>query len=617
MNTYKEYLLEQLPNHLWTMKEKDSRDNRDPLLLKIKSRYIDDFFNYYLFEVNITPKELASAFKKDTRSLAEILYNPWFQEYEQRSIWIKLFEKEIAQNEDLFNSCLKQCLNMHSNLLENNPTEKKKLEIEENFESFKHLVDIGKEAGRFKHISNESLQTSYSLYKNHLEAQGLFNSDFSFGKLLTSLEVKNKNDEKNLYFQTYMKDIIDFLYLNSEKITEILKNDKVCKNFVTQILTVYDSANIQIQTEFIKNKLIENKEFRILVNINEKALFYKNFPQLIEKYFDILLPSETDILYSVELNNYYPSEFNSPFGTKITEWFSTILHKKDNEKKVVNLDVLDILIKKINSYGINGVKEYSGRAKINAINNNIKYTSEVDSKIINYIETNMESLFFQFYSIPKDKNLSKKVNYRDEDIIKLGNIYKFITEKYPSLSRSFTALANTYTKEIVAELFQSDSSQKSRFKMIMEVINQFKNPEILSEVINNNNKWSEVFSVEKIQNNKTKYIDLPLAFAVIEGSPSETFEWFLNSPQLEELADIKHKGKNIIEYLSETPKFNNILNILSENSVAFKALVLDNKKVFKKLSNHTDERIKKTTAFLNIEEKIAPKKEDSIKIKKI
>ena len=106
MNNYKKYLLEESGNHLYKMKSKDTNSLWSNQSLTVNSVYISDFFEFYLKDLKITPKELMES--SDSSKFIEIFYNVNYQKFEQRKEWIKIFENVIVNDSNFFNESLKK-----------------------------------------------------------------------------------------------------------------------------------------------------------------------------------------------------------------------------------------------------------------------------------------------------------------------------------------------------------------------------------------------------------------------------------------------------------------------------------------------------------------------------
>lgn len=606
MKHYKEYLFKELSNHLYKMMNKDTESffsNQGP---KIESIYIQDFIEFYTEGLKLTPTEILKAMEDDVRHLSEVLYSPYFQKFEQRMNWVKIFEEDLVKNPKFFAEALKICLSLHSNLLIKNYDDKMKdVYIKENKEIFESIVRIGKENGSFKNISQNSLRTSYVLYKNILEQEGIFNSEFSFLNLKNSFIKNDKN-----FFNTYMIDSIDFIESNPEKITDIYDSVEASKKFVEELLSVKDPVIFERQSNFIFNLIKNDHKFRELVSKDGKRAICENHQDFIIPYFDSLNDLELHNIFYNHKNYINNLTLTEVYGSKAQNWISTLL--EESKKAPINFEIIDCILSKMlfqNPQATEEVEFYSCRVKlyflkIHIQDNNFKVKQGLPTKekeIINYLEKNINSIKFDI------KN--RRIN---EDINNFKEIYNFVKEKNIKLLPILNESVYLSAKEIIKEIFSEGNqfNKSDNIELLSQIIKDFECPEVLQYVIESNQKWDKEITI-RIKNDKRKdnYIDKPFVFALIDSSSIKTFEWLLNSSQLEVLADIKYKNKGIIEHLCLKNNFEEYLNVLVESPQGFKKLVLENKKTLKKLSTSKNENIKTKTMFV--------KMEDNLKIKEV
>jgi hypothetical protein len=617
MNNYKTYLFKESGNHLYRMKDEDTRNMWNNQSLVISSTHIKDFFDFYLQDLKITPKELME--NSDSSRFIEIFYNIHYQRFEQRKEWINTFEETIVNNPIFFKEALKTCLTSHSTLLNNSyPDDIKNHYLEENKQLFEQLVKKGKEAGSFNHISQADLSTSYSLYKTILEQEGVFKSDFSFSKLIDSLKPvpNNRRSDENKFFQTYIVDVIEFLKDKPEKMQEILKDNIILKNFVTEILTVNDPANFELQSSFVSDLIKKEQQFRSIINEENKKPFYNNFRDLVPLYFNSLNHTEKQSLFNDHHYGFNNSKISENYGAKATHWLG--LFMADDKSSPADFDTFDLVLTKQKEIGkkieIEDMNEFCSRAQVAFIAKHIEYdTLQVqrgvgtkENEIIDYLHERLRDTSF---------TINPKNQYASDDIGNLEKVYKFIIEKDGESLSLIKDKINLNAERLIKELFAGDTYNKTKYvDLLAQTLNRFECPESLKVITEKGYAWDLEVN-KKISGKKTTYIPQPFVFTLIEATSPQTFEWFLNSPQLEELANIKYKNKNIVEHLSTQPKFDNYLNILAENPLGFKKLVLENKKTLRKLSNSENENVKKTTVFIKMEDKLPAKEVKSKPLK--
>lgn len=609
MNNYKKYLLEESGNHLYRMKSKDTDSLWSNQSLTVNSVYISDFFEFYLKDLKITPKELMES--SDSSKFIEIFYNVNYQKFEQRKEWIKNFENVIINDNNFFNESLKTCLSSHGDVLSNNyPESVKSHYLEENKQIFESLVRKGKDAGAFIHVKQEDLSTSYSLYKSILEKEGIFKSQFSFSNLLDSL--KKNNIKENRFFQTYILDIIEFLENRPEKMQEISNNKDMLKNFVLQILTISDPSNYKNQSNFVSELVKINTHVREVINEEQKKIFYTNFPQLVSIYFNSLSHDENQNLFNDDNYRFNNSKLTDNYGFKATNWLAVLV--SDAKNNPADFSIFDLVLKKQIEVGTNipfeKINEFASRIQVAFLAKHIEHNEQKlqqglavkENEIINYLHEKMKDTAFI---------INPQNSYCSEDVANLQKVYKFIKEKDGASLNFIKEKIDLNAQCLLKVIFSDDSyyyDKTNYVSLLAQTIKSFDCPEVLKTMTTRSYPWElEINKKSSTKTGKAIFIPEPFAFTIIESTSPKTFEWFLQSPQLEELAKIKYKTKNIVEHLSKNSDFNEYLNILAENSQGFKKLVLENKKTLKKLSNSENENIKKTTVFIKMEDKLPPK----------
>lgn len=609
MNNYKSYLLEESGNHFYRMKDEDSQSVWGNQSLTIKSTYIQDFFDFYLKELKLTPQELME--KSDSSRFIEVFYNPYYQKFEQRKEWIQIFEDVMIKNSKFFKEAIKTCLNSHGNLLgDNYPESIKALYLEENKELFERLVKKGNAGGAFKNISQEDLSTSYSLYKTILEQEGVFKSDFSFSKLIDSLKPvqNNRRTNENKFFQTYIVDVIEFLKDKPEKIQDILKDKSILQNFVTEILTVNDPANFELQSSFVSALIEKEQQIRVIINEENRKSFYTNFTSLVSVYFNSLSHTEEQKIFNDNGYGFNNSRLNENYGSKASNWFAVFI--ADEKDKPASFDIFDLVMKKqrdlCTDISIEEMNEFCSRFQVAFLAKHIQHDelqiqrgiATKENEIIDYLHKKLNETAF---------TINPQNQYALEDIGNLEKVYKFIVEKDGDSLPFIKDKINLNGERLIKELFAGDTYNKTKYvDLLTQTIKRFECPEVLKTITDKGYAWNLEVN-KKFSGKKTTYVSQPFVFTLIEESSPQIFEWFLKSPQLEELVKIKYKNKNIVEHLSTQPKFDDYLNILAENPVGFKKLVLENKKTLRKLSNSENENVKKTTVFIKMEDNLPPK----------
>jgi len=604
MNKYKKYILDRLSSDLSQMESNDDSDNYRTNTKN--AEHIEGLFDFYLNEVKLSASDLAN-YLNNHQFLTNLLYSIYKDKYPQRENWRVLFQPALEENVTFFKDCFKECLRNHGLVINAPEGEEKEKLLEKNLKVFQDLIEIGKRSDHFGVLSQEDLSTSYSVYQNILQKENIFKSNFEFN------DFKNSLKHNKPYFHSFVPQAIEYFKKYPAQVETI--TDKSLETFVSQIMTVKDPIYKEAQTDYLKLLIETSQPVRKLINSSYKIQMIENFQSLIPLYFEKLLPSETQGM--LDYLGYQFPHVDIHDGSGLMSWISTALNPykngEINGKVFKEFSTIDAFTHKLESNFLNS-KEIQGltaRVRVYLMANNIELakTPEQEQQILEYINQNIHKFDVEFSS-------ENAKTYKD--VVPFSKIWNFL-EKHNS--PQLDVLKNNFENhcETIAGSLKSNNYYGKRLETIDHLLRHVNNDKI-AHIISEKYDWSDNFNVQvdvkTTKGSKTKNIEMPLLFALLSKHNVLLFSNIIKEPILSKIADVKYKNQNIVQYLSTTPKAKEYLNILSEDSNAFKKLVIDNKKTLKALSEHSDDSIQKKTIFTKMDT-VLEDKSTEVKKKKI
>ena len=617
-NAYVDYLKEQLPNQLWTLKDNEHRSFYGNNNIQLPTPILDGFFDFYLNQLDFTVQELYQALTGNGNSsrddLAYILASHYFEQAASRNSWIETFTPLLKTDWNLFKQCFNLCLTTHQYSRGDYSEEDAKTVYDNNLNIFLKMIDIGLESGHFSRFNESMFYTNNTQYQQLLIQKNVFNTDFSFSKMEAFLTSKNQDTP---FFVTYFNDIIQ-LHKEKPQFLQDLENKQpyLIKQFLTQFFDTpvkyahnaeeaINFTTFLIQNSYVRELLIKDSSIR--------AAFISKYSSVILPLFESLTISEKQKLFSgFDLND---SITERSYESNIKPWLDTNASRngKVYPSPLFPENLIEFIYDNLQNHNFGqdkSVQSFMGKFLISHI-----------STHLNNIEEELNLLGEDKDNIYQQKKI-QLIHYADKyaNFIAHGISLKKPTNiTYSLIDGLFTILSGikennrddilnkilnqaipdfqTQLYEVVAPLKNSDHldwySKKNFWPNLTKVIQQSELSSILDilNVDTQNPLWKTFTTDLEKTNSKRKnsiYDDFPLVFVFTELSKGKALSWFLEPEHLEHLSEIKYKGKNLISFFSSYEWFPDMFNQLSQNKAAFKALILDSKPAVKNIQKLID-----------------------------
>lgn len=616
-NAYVDYLKEQLPNQLWTLKDNEHRSFYGNKNIQLPTPILDGFFDFYLNQLEFTVQELYQALNGNGNSnrddLAYILVSHYFEQAASRNSWIETFTPLLKTDWNLFKQCFSLCLTTHQYSRGDYSEEDAQTVYQNNLNIFLKMIDIGLESGHFSRFNESMFYTNNKQYQELLIQKNVFNNDFSFSKMEAFLTSKNQDTP---FFVTYFNDIIQ-LHKDNPDFLQALENTCLIKQFLTKFFNVPVEKYAQcpedaqefvlflIQNSYVKDLLIKDSSVR--------APFISKYPTAILSLFESFSISEKQKLFSgFDLNDAIKDR---SYESNIKPWLDTTTARngKIYPSPLFPEELIEFIRINLQNYNL-------GQDKL--------VQSFMGNFLISHISTHLDNIEEEFNLLGQDKDglyQQKKeqlIHYADQyasfiahgvslkkqsdltyslieglskiiSVVKENNRYdiaeKILTQAIPDFQ--------TQLYEVVVPLKNSDNlgwyTKKYFWPNLTKVIQQSDFISVLDilNVDSQNPLWKTFTTdLEKSDSKRRNsvYDEFPLVFVFTELSKGKALSWFTQPEHIKDLSEIKYKGKNLVSYFSTYDWFPDMFNQLSQNQHAFKALILDSKPALRNIQKLID-----------------------------
>jgi hypothetical protein len=663
-SAYIDYLVSEMGSHLWRMTDKE-RENYHSVAnnlnnpwqgVNYKSRYLRDFFNYYLKEMEFTPQQFVSALGDDRR-LIDDLYSGYTAYIADRNELQEIFEPVIRKDVKMFNAALGQCLDTHHNLYQNEhpDNQEKAAQIERNTATFKRLLEIGGQEEIFRKLPKDAFFTKNSLYKDLMQQKGLLeNESFDEKKLIQLFDEvaqnrRNSNFDKVAeYCLFYIKDVVEKFdspgTFNAWAATHI--NNKLDKDGKTvklmgasdffQLITKdVNHESRPYQDKFIAQWL-DNMTFRqkISTGFSSNLQFFKQHPHQITKYLDKLTDLEKVELIDKGIRD-------CDFGGRWTHGFVEFITKLPMES-APPLQQAEIIERMIDF------------RKVSRNSDDVMADNAFFSAALNYlVDKSFKSIKNSLVS-DEEKALAKQnvlsVYAKNSDII-----VSLIHDAKNAVSKNFENLDNNLkelrlhkrelnlTSEFFDDLESIASSKLELYFSKKADNNQYNYMSNLLEGIRDSVSVASALGIypvldkldllnikinkeEKIYGSKrTKHFDeYPAIFDIIENNADKgVLGWILQEKHIPALKETAiYKGRNVVEFFSiyedtnrpgKQPIIEKLFEVMMEDKAVFKELVLSKKKTMKAVKELKSEFIQTSLEVATLDNILKSKDEEPVK----
>ena len=351
-----------------------------------------------------------------------------------------------------------------------------------------------------------------------------------------------------------------------------------------------------IHNQFIREAIIDEN--------SAKKEFVSNFPTLIHPYFMSLGESEKIKLFN-NLGYKYDEIDRSSFSNSSISSFTNLMIHAPNP---INLKSASFIIENLISYNKDldkkDLKSYVGNIALHCIAKSLndKTTSPSEENII-FIDK--YSNYFKY--ILKDDDSNKEFLSK---VSHVKTLLEYTQNSYPETHKKITFTFKNQFEKVIEQTWKTDSYRiKETILNTSFLLKNFSQYDLLDSINKNNLELNKVYSyrVDSYSNKSKQIYDFPLIFTLFEKNPEVVMPWILKIDNIDKIKEIKYKNKNIVEYFADSDHINLILDHLTKDDQAFKKLIIDNKKVFKKMANHENQALKIATTYhgmsINLEEK--------------
>ena len=573
-----------------------------------------DIFNTFINVFQYKPEDIISIlYQHNERSYFSDLFEHYHYLNSSKREIFEIF-KPVLNSNNIFFKDLFLRFKSHREIEHLSETQNSII-INENFELFKELVQIGKDNNYFNQYNEDDFYFTYKPYLNYLIDENVFKNNFDIEKLYDYLDnIKNKKSIKNYhnksqdnnFIHTYLNDIIQS-YKNNPEFIQTIIDRNLEEVFIEQLfLTSYKKSDIDITPEneqklnslvlgLLNNSIYRNiifkntTELMAILLLTDYSIAFKEYLENIpnkDKY-DIFsltkyVSKYDDNTLNIEFlsNSYYKTNDILNIFHVISKWNERFNNHKLNEE-LLNLFVDEVLERNsftheqkenANLYVSSWLlKLYDKCNNISLIKQNSFY-SQTKKEILNKDENKTlkkySHLLTHFFKIDDKNNVVKSQLIQD--------IISYIPEIFGDNLENFkkkintniqTAIYHQVYEHYTQKNIQSYSSilKKNDIQNISQLLTIFKDIPILDILDTDIEKplWKEcildfpiIVHTKNIKGTKSldkTIYDFPFAFSMIHASKGNNFEFFINSEsRVDNLASIKFKGKGLISALNST-----------------------------------------------------------------
>lgn len=647
-STYINFLIKELNSHFNRASDAERESyhkqaqNIDPQKQEVnyQSVYMKDIYNFYLNDLEFTPLEFINAINYD-RAVIENLYSYYTSYISDRRELQNIFEDTIANNPKLFLLAFKQCLDNHQIPYEaaiKYPDNKEiAAQIQRNTEDFQKLLQIGEVHNLFRKLPQDAFYTKNTLYKNIMQERGLLeNETFDEKKLISLIEAGSSNRRNREFGKAaeycifHIKDVVEKFdspgtfnawaasYINNKKdsegnILEVVHNKEFFKWITEEV-----NAEIQpYQNKFI-DQWTDSLTFRegISRGYSSDLSFLTSHPHMTSVFLSKFTKEEKNGLMDKGLRDLDLSKSYSDFTGFITslpiEKSSPIYHAQIIE------NLVNFRKARSNSDDVMADNAFFSVALNHLVAESLKAIPRSSLSDEEKAEAKIEVL---------------SVYAKNQDIIS-GLIYDLpgsITKNIHNLESNWKEL-RLHTKELTLQSnFFSDLVSIAGFKLEQYCLkqldkNRYNVRKDTAEGIRNSmhvvsalGLYSTLDKLNIIDlkidkeisgssRKHTKYLDgYPAVFEMINTTTDKgVLSWIFQEkhiPLLKEQA--LYKNRNVIEHFSmlETDTrgresvVEKLFEVIMENKVVFKELILSKKKIMKAVQGLNNDYIQTSLDF--------------------